>query len=83
MHKEEHCQRGLTNPLDEQPETFPECCGCGKLLYDEEAIVGDDGEKYCGECIAKGFEQTLKGFLVLFAYNVADGTHQFTVIKEQ
>jgi len=41
MHKEEHCQRGLSNPADEY-ELLSDCCGAEMLGSEEDPI--------CSEC---------------------------------
>lgn len=73
---------GETNPLDERKETYPECYGCGELLYDDETIAGDDNEGYCGTCIAIGFGETLgKGWRVCFM-GWENGKPQFDVWQQ-
>jgi hypothetical protein len=63
MNKTEPDYIGKNNPLDEREEHI-ECHGCGFPMYSDETVAGDDGEEYCGDCIALGFEDTVRGGVV-------------------
>ena len=74
--KEQHCQRGGTNPAD---ESFPECEGCGYPIYDEEAITDVNGSEMCPDCIAYTIAEGLSGYSV--HPSIVGGKHTFTLTE--